>query len=84
MVHDRTAGDLVTKRTEEIRRALEDKLELGEEGLEDDDKFLLEINLDELDTSSGEDQAYWLLALKAARDARNVRLSKASEVDGTH
>jgi hypothetical protein len=49
MVHDRTAGDLL---------ALEDQLELGEEGLEEDDRFLLEINLDELDTSSGEDQAY--------------------------
>ena len=49
MVHDRTAGDLATKRKEEIRRALEDHLELGEEGLEEDDRFLLEINLDARD-----------------------------------
>ena len=68
----------MTKRKEEIWRALEDQLELGEEGLEEDDKFLLDINLDELDTSSGEDQAYWLLALEAARDARNFRLSQRS------
>lgn len=67
MVHDRMAGELATKHKEEIRRALEDQLELGEEGLEEDDKFLLGINLDELDTLLGEDQAYWLLALEAAR-----------------
>jgi hypothetical protein len=84
MVHDRTTGDLATKRKEEIRRALEDHLELGEEGLEEDDRFLLEINLDELDTSSGEDQAYWLLALEAARDARALRLSQASGPNGSH
>ena len=84
MVHDRTAGDLATKRKEEIRRALEDRLELGEEGLEEDDKFLLEINLDELYTSSGEDQAYWLLALEAAWDARALRLSQASDANGNH
>jgi hypothetical protein len=84
MVHDRTAGDLATKRKEEIRRALEDQLELGEEGLEEDDRFLLEINLDELDTLSGEDQAYWLLALEAARDARALRLSQASSPNGSH
>ena len=82
MVHDRTAGDLASKHKEEIRRALEDQLELGEEGLEEDDRFLLEINLDELDTSSGEDQAYWLLALEAARDARAIRLSQASGANG--
>ena len=35
IVHDRTAGDLATKRKEEIRCALEDQLELGEEGLEE-------------------------------------------------
>jgi hypothetical protein len=33
IVHDRTAGDLATKRKEEIRCALEDQLELGEGGL---------------------------------------------------
>jgi hypothetical protein len=28
-VHDRTAGDLVTRRKEEIREALEEQMELG-------------------------------------------------------
>ena len=50
----------------------------------EDDRFLLEINLDELHSSSGEDQSYWLLALEAARDARALRLSQASSPNGSH
>ena len=84
MVHDRTAGELASTRKEEIRRALEEQLELGGEGLEDEDKYLLEINLDDLGTSSGEDQTYWLLALEAAREARALRLSQANGDEGSH
>ena len=35
--------------------------------------YLLDINLDDLDQSTGEDQAIWLLALKAARKALQLR-----------
>ena len=73
MVHDRTAGELASPRKEEIRRALEEQLELGGEGLEDEDKYLLEIHLDDLGTSSGEDQTYWLLSLRAARVAFQIQ-----------
>jgi hypothetical protein len=34
---------------------------------------LLEINLDDLDTTSGELHTYWLLALRAARAAKQLR-----------
>ena len=72
-VHDSIAGELASKRKEEIRKALLDQFELGREGLAEEDWYLLEINLDELETSSGEDQTYWLLALKAARAAQELR-----------
>ena len=72
VVHDRTAGDLVTRRKEEIREALEEQMESGEEGLAEKDRFLLEINLDELDNSTREEQTYWLLSLQAAREARQL------------
>jgi hypothetical protein len=39
----------------------------------------LEINLDELDTSSGEEQTYWLLALRAARVAFQIRERRRQE-----
>ena len=76
MVHDKTAGDLVTRRKEEIRRELEEQLMLGEEGLDEEDAFLLEINLDDLDSSTREEQEYWLLALRAAREARQLRMQQ--------
>jgi hypothetical protein len=35
----------------------------------EDDKYLLECNLSDLATTNGEEQEYWLLAIKAARMA---------------
>ena len=78
-VHDFKSGDLASKRKEELRKALEDKLYQGEEGLEKEDEYLLDINLDTLDDSSGEDQAIWLLALKAAREAYQLRNGSMAE-----
>ena len=72
-VHDFKTGDLASKRKEELRKALEDQIELGEEGLAKEDEYLLDINLDDFDDSSGEDQAIWLLALQAAREAHRLR-----------
>eukprot|EP00956_Cyclotella_meneghiniana_P039287 scaffold168688_cov23-Cyclotella_meneghiniana.AAC.1 len=48
-------------------------MSLGENGLAEEDRYLLELNLDDLDHSTGEDQAIWLLSLKAARKARQLR-----------
>ena len=82
VVHDRTAGDLVTCRKTEIRGALEEQINLGEEGLAEEDRWLLEINLDDLDKSSGEDQPYWLMALQAAREARQLLLQQNGNTAG--
>jgi hypothetical protein len=68
-----STGDLVTRRKEELRRHLEEQIALGGEGLAEEDQYLLEINLDELETTSGEEQTYWLLALRAARAAYLLR-----------
>lgn len=72
-VHDSATGILATQRKEELQQLIEDQIEVGGEGLDDDDKFLLEINLDDLETTSGETQGYWLLAIQAAREARLLR-----------
>ena len=66
-VHDAVAGVNATARKEEIQRFIEDQLEMGEEGLDERDHFLLEINLEDLETTSGEEQQYWLLQIEAAR-----------------
>ena len=38
--------------------------------MEEEDKYLLEINVHDLATNSGETQTYWLLVICVARDAR--------------
>jgi hypothetical protein len=78
-VHDCVSGALATARKEELQRAIEDELELGGEGLAEEDLYLLEINLDDLETTSGELQAYWLLSIRAAREWRRLQTSKAAQ-----
>ena len=45
------------------------QLEMGDEELAENDKFLLECNFDELATTNGQQQEYWILAIQAAREA---------------
>eukprot|EP00956_Cyclotella_meneghiniana_P013695 scaffold19953_cov37-Cyclotella_meneghiniana.AAC.4 len=67
------SGEQAVHWKETIRAELEYQMSLGENGLAEEDRYLLEHNLDDLDHSTGEDQAIWLLALKAARKARQLR-----------
>ena len=80
-VHDTSTGLLATRRKEDLQKAIEDQLELGGEGLEDEDKWLLEINLEDLETTSGETQEYWLLAILAARAASILRGQQTAAAD---
>ena len=45
---------------------IEHQLLLGSEGLAKEDQFLLECNFDELTSTTGKHQEYWLLVIKAA------------------
>ena len=49
------------------------QLEMGAEGLAEDDRFLLECNFEELAMTNGEQQEYWILAIQAAREACRLR-----------
>ena len=69
-VHDAIAGVEASARKEEIQQFIEDQLELGEEGLDEKDHYLLEVNLEDLESTTGEEQHYWLLHIQAARMER--------------
>jgi hypothetical protein len=69
LVHDRSTGTLVSAHKEELMKEIEYQLELGEEGLAEDDKFLLECIFGELATTNGKHQEYWILGIQAAREA---------------
>jgi hypothetical protein len=47
----------------------EHQVALESEGLAEEDTFLLKCNFDELVTTNGEHQEYWLLAIQAAWEA---------------
>jgi hypothetical protein len=79
-VHDAISGALATAKKEELQKAIEDELALGGAGLAEEDLYLLEINLDDLATSSGEDQTYWLLAIRAAREWRKLQRQRQAEL----
>ncbi len=73
MVHDRSTGTLVTAHKEEMLKEIVHQLVLGDEGLEEEDKFLLECNLDKLATTNSKHQEYWILGIQAAREACRLR-----------
>ncbi len=68
-IHDRTQGTLATLWKEELQKEIEAQQEMGYGGLLEEDKYLAEVNLEDLETSSGEQQKYWLVAICAAQEA---------------
>jgi hypothetical protein len=60
------SGTIVTEKKEELLLEIERQWDLGDAGLLDKDKYLGEVNLGDLETTLGEPQHYWLLAIKTA------------------
>ena len=58
---------------------IEHQQELGEAGLLEDDKYLAEVNLEEMATSSGERQHYWLLAIHTAQNHYALKAQRESQ-----
>jgi hypothetical protein len=73
LVHDRNTGTLILQHKEELMKEIEYQLTLGTDFLGEEDRFLLECNFDNLATMAGEFQEYWLLAIRAAREASRLR-----------
>jgi hypothetical protein len=72
MMHDSTAGLIATKDKEHLLQEIENQMELGGEGLAEHDKWMLEVNLSEMDTSTGEKESYWLIAIRTARERHRL------------
>jgi hypothetical protein len=59
--------------------AIEAQQDMGWEGLLEEDQYLAEVNLEDLEHTSGERQEYWLLVIQAAQEA--IRLQRLSQTD---
>jgi hypothetical protein len=68
-IHNKVAGLRVTLRKKAIQWKIEEQMDQGGERLLDEDQWLLEVNLGDIEESSGEQEQYWLVAIRAAREA---------------
>ena len=82
IVHDPVSGTIATARKEELLVEIERQQEQGNAGLLEEDKYLAEVNLEEMSTSSGERQHYWLLAIQTARNHYALRAQRGSQQMG--
>jgi hypothetical protein len=78
VVHDTSSGIHAIRRKEALQSEIERQIELGGEGLEEGDKWMLEVNMTDMEDSTGEREAYWLLAIEAAREYHTRRQSTTS------
>jgi hypothetical protein len=72
-VHDNVQGTLAMQHKEELQREIEAQQDQGFNNLLEEDQFLVEVNLEDLENTSGERQEYWLVAMRATREARLLR-----------
>jgi hypothetical protein len=54
---------LISTHKEVLLKEIKHQLTLGPEGLAEEYRFLLKCNFDNLTTTTGEHQGYWLLAI---------------------
>ncbi len=66
-MHNRTFGRIINLHKNKLLEEIANQLSMGAENLMEDNEYLLECNLSDLATTNGEQQEYWLLAIKAAR-----------------
>jgi hypothetical protein len=79
IVHDPVSGTIATAKKEELLVEIERQRDLGDAGLLEEDKYLAEVNLEEMASSSGERQHYWLLAIQIARNHYALRAQRDSQ-----
>ena len=58
LIHNKTSGSLHTLRKEDLQREIDRQLEAGMDELLEEDQYLAEVNLEDLETSLGERQEY--------------------------
>ena len=78
-VHDAVSGTLANQKKEKLRQKITEYLDIAEDEIAEEDKYLLEINIGKLDESSGEDQEIWRMALETAAEASRLRRMRNGE-----
>jgi hypothetical protein len=74
-IHNEVSEMTATLQKGVIQREIEEQMELGAAGLLEEDHWMMKVNLDSK-TTSGEQEVYWLLAIKSTWKAA---ISKATK-----
>ena len=72
-MHNSISGTTETLHKEEIQMEIEKQQEIGTNSPEEGDKYLMEINLEDLENKPGKNQQYWLLSMHASRESSRLR-----------
>jgi hypothetical protein len=83
IVHNPISGIIVTGKKEELLLEIEHQRDLGDAGLLEEDKYLAEVNLGDLETTSGECLHCWLLAIKTARKTKLLQEQQERQQTGS-
>ena len=78
-MHDPVSGTIAMAKKEELLLEIERQHELGDAGLLEEDKYLAKVNLEEMVSSSGERQHYWLLAMQTTQNHYELRAHRESQ-----
>ena len=62
----------------ELREKIEEVQAMGSDDMSEEERFLSEINLEDLENSSGKKQTYWLLAMQTYKKRRLLREQRAT------
>ncbi len=55
------------------------QMELGTAGLLEEDHWMMEVNLGDMESTTGEQEEYWLVAIKAIREAATLTRQRANQ-----
>jgi hypothetical protein len=72
-------GIIISAHKEDLLKEVKHQPTIGPDSLDMEDWFLLECNFDELATTTGEHQEYWLLAIQAAREMSRIHTQQADK-----
>jgi hypothetical protein len=65
-IHPRVRGTQIMQQKEKLQMEIEAQQDLGWDDLLEKDQYLAEVNLEDLEITSGKRQEYWLVAIQAA------------------
>ena len=80
-MHDEACGSLRTREKEQLQADIEEQMELGFDGFVAMDRSLASVALEDLESSNGHQQEYWLLAVRSERVAATLAREQVATVN---